>query len=149
MKIYLDTSVYGGHNDKGMESSVELIRWLNSSKKKVNVYYSAVIRKELKRAPRDVLRVFQRIKNKRYLKLKPSVKSLSNLYIRTGALPVDSVNDALHVAVASVNRMDYILSWNMKHMTKRQNSFSEVNKVLSLNPIKILTPLNFLKEHHA
>lgn len=146
MKIYLDTSVYGGHYDKGMESSVQLINWINANKN-VKVCYSKVIRDELRGAPKNILHVFQKINNKKYVKLSTKSKRLSNLYIRLGVLPPHSYDDAQHVAVASVNKVDYILSWNMKHMVRRVDLFSNANKLLNLNPINILTPKKFLEYH--
>lgn len=146
MRIYLDTSVYGGYYDKGMEASNKLVEWLNINQKST-VYYSDIVREELRSAPKDVLRVFQRIKNKKYIKTRRASVELADLYIRMGVLPIKSAQDAQHIAVASVNKIDYILSWNMTHMVSREGLFSQANKILNLPQVKILTPLKFLKQH--
>jgi hypothetical protein len=41
---------------------------------------------------------------------------LAKELIRTNAVPPEAVNDALHIAVAAVNGMDYLLTWNCRHI---------------------------------
>ena len=38
----------------------------------------------------------------------------------SGVLPPTAARDAVHVAVASVHRVDYLLTWNCKHLANAQ-----------------------------
>ena len=41
---------------------------------------------------------------------------LTQLLLKTGTLPTKAAIDALHIALATVHQMDYLLTWNMKHI---------------------------------
>jgi hypothetical protein len=40
--------------------------------------------------------------------------------VASGAVPRTAVEDALHIAVAAVHGVDYLLTWNCKHIAKRR-----------------------------
>ncbi len=42
--------------------------------------------------------------------------ALAEKLLANGAVPADSEEDALHVAIAAVNGMDYVLTWNCRHI---------------------------------
>jgi hypothetical protein len=50
------------------------------------------------------------------LEVTSDVKKLAALLISEGSIPANSEVDAFHVAVAAVNGMDYILTWNCAHI---------------------------------
>lgn len=41
---------------------------------------------------------------------------LAEQLVANGPIPHDSAADALHVAIAAVNGIDYLLTWNCKHL---------------------------------
>lgn len=41
---------------------------------------------------------------------------LARRLVATGIVPQKAASDALHIAVASVHRMDYLVTWNFKHI---------------------------------
>ena len=45
---------------------------------------------------------------------------LAERYIEKGPLPKKAAEDALHIAVATVHGMDYLLSWNCKHIANAE-----------------------------
>jgi len=45
---------------------------------------------------------------------------LTEAIVVDGAIPVRAVRDAAHVAVAAVNDVDYLLTWNCKHLANAQ-----------------------------
>jgi len=45
-----------------------------------------------------------------------SVSKLSKKMIFPGILPEKAINDALHISLASIHKMDYLLTWNCKHI---------------------------------
>ena len=54
------------------------------------------------------------------LEITEEAESLAAAIIASRALPPKAVGDAAHIAVATVNEMDYILTWNCKHLANAQ-----------------------------
>ena len=52
----------------------------------------------------------------RFSKLSAGVYELANQLLLTQAVPASAVIDAIHIAVAAVNRMNYLLTWNCTHI---------------------------------
>ncbi len=50
------------------------------------------------------------------LDISPEVEPLADKLITGGALPTKARVDALHLATATLNGMDYLLTWNCKHL---------------------------------
>ena len=44
------------------------------------------------------------------------VVALSRVFIQERAIPANALNDALHLALASVHGVDYLLTWNCRHL---------------------------------
>jgi len=54
------------------------------------------------------------------LPITPAVARLADAMVRTGAVPRKAARDAVHVAVAAVAAVDYVLTWNCKHIANRE-----------------------------
>jgi hypothetical protein len=50
------------------------------------------------------------------LQTTPEALALAQALVEAGALPENAADDALHVAIASVNRIPYLLTWNCRHL---------------------------------
>jgi hypothetical protein len=50
------------------------------------------------------------------LRRTPAVEELAEAFLSVGALPPKAKADAAHLAVATSHRVDYLLTWNMKHL---------------------------------
>jgi hypothetical protein len=44
------------------------------------------------------------------------VKSLSKFLIKKGGLPAKALEDSLHISIAAVHDLDFLLTWNCKHI---------------------------------
>ncbi len=80
------------------------------------------------------------------LTLTDEVESLANQYIRQGAVPESYSEDAYHIAVAVVNDIDYLLSWDFRHIVRRKTRdiVRMVNTINNLRQIEIMTPAELL-----
>ena len=47
-------------------------------------------------------------------------ESLATAILSGGAIPLQAVRDAAHIAVAAVNDVDYLLTWNCRHLANAQ-----------------------------
>lgn len=65
------------------------------------------------------------------LPITDEVERLARTYIKAGALPKRRETDAAHVAVATCFQLDYLVSWNHRHMTRpmKRLQFESVNRV--------------------
>ena len=52
-------------------------------------------------------------------KAQEEADKLAEIYLRERVVPPSHPMDALHLAIAAVREMDFILSWNFKHIVKR------------------------------
>ncbi len=76
------------------------------------------------------------------LSITNEVEDLAKDYLRIGAIPEKYLEDALHIAISVINKLDYLLSWNFSHMVKRKtkelvNGLNQKNKY---SRIEIITP---------
>ena len=67
---------------------------------------------------------------------------LSGRYVTDGVIPARYRDDALHVALAVINNLDVVVTWNMKHLAnvRRIEGINRTNLALRLPPIRIHTP---------
>jgi len=54
------------------------------------------------------------------LPISDEAEGLASLLIRNGPIPEQYLEDALHIALATVNGMDYLLTWNFSHINNAQ-----------------------------
>ena len=60
------------------------------------------------------------ISNLSLLDLNQSVLDLAEQFLKRSNLPAKADVDAIHIAVATVHGMDYLLTWNCKHIANAQ-----------------------------
>ncbi len=147
-RIYIDTSVIGGYYDEKFEESTQKLfgRIENGD---FLIYFSEVNETELILAPLHITDVKNKIPKDclRYIEIDDDVEALAQTYIKEKALGKSSENDAYHIALASVNRLDCLISWNFKHIVNfdKIKLFNSINIRLGYPLIDIRSPLEFLK----
>jgi hypothetical protein len=82
----------------------------------------------------------------RYIELDDESKYLAQVYIDEKILGKSSYNDAYHIALTTVNRLDVLVSWNFKHIVNfdKIKLFNSVNLRLGYPVIDIRSPLEFV-----
>ena len=72
----------------------------------------------------------------------PEIRGLSVAYIAAGIVRKSSLDDTLHVAAATVSRVDAIVSWNFKHIVRldRIKGYNQVNLSLGYGILTIVSP---------
>ena len=73
---------------------------------------------------------------------------LGRTLIKKGPLPEKAQTDALHIAVAASTGMDYLLTWNCKHIAnaKMQSGIRTICGALGFAAPEICTPEELLGE---
>ncbi|MDQ1354891.1 MAG: hypothetical protein QG657_5200 [Acidobacteriota bacterium] len=82
------------------------------------------------------------------LEITESALSLAKILIEKGAVPQKAEEDALHIAIAVVNGIDYFISWNCKHIAnaKMRSKIEQVCQSCGYEPIIICTPEELLED---
>ena len=83
------------------------------------------------------------------LDLTPDATRLAAALIRGGGVPEKATIDALHIGVASVHGMDYLVSWNCTHIVNAtmRARIETICRDAGFDPPVICTPLELVKEH--
>ena len=116
-RIYIDTSVIGGCFDKEFEVwSNKLIEEINQGN--FHAVISEVSEFELKYAPHYVREILTEIpkENIEIVKLTDEAKELSKRYLKEKIVSPKSLADTEHIAIATVEKVDVLVSWNFKHI---------------------------------
>jgi hypothetical protein len=74
------------------------------------------------------------------------IEEIVEAYIRHKVMPNDPVGDAMHLALASFHKCDFLLTWNCRHLANA-NKFGHirrVNTLLGLYVPVLVTPLELL-----
>ena len=148
MKVYADTSTIGGCFDEEFKewSNQLFAEYINN----INVLMlSDLTLQELEFARKEIrTKIYQLPKNAIIVVgINNEVIKLAETYINEGALTNKSYNDALHIALATINNADVLASWNFKHIVNinRIKIYNSINIKLGYNLIDIRTPREILK----
>lgn len=148
--LYLDTSVIGGcFDDEWAEPTRELFRLAGTGF--FVLVTSVVAVRELVNAPLQVRAHFASAfpDPARILELNAEVESLAHAYIEAGVVTPKYVDDARHVAVATVHEIGIVVSWNFQHLVnlRREAGFNGVNLLRGFSPVRIVSPLELIHEN--
>ena len=143
LRIYLDTSVFGGCFDEIFsEPSKKLLAELRSGKFCLVISETTV--KELEAAPDDVKDILNSIP-KDHLELiehSEEIYLLRDAYIEAKVVGKSSLLDAEHIAAASVANVDLIVSWNFKHIVHfdKIRGYHGINLIHGYSQVAIHNP---------
>jgi len=147
-KIYIDTSVFGGYFDE--EFSNQTIPLFERIKNEEFILlYSSVTQGELENAPNYVKELVNTLKVNytEYIDLSEDAVDLANEYISEKVVGLTSYADCLHIALATINRADYLVSWNFKHIVNIQRiiGYNAINIKNGYKQLEIRSPREFQK----
>lgn len=149
LAVYIDASVVGGCEDEEFtETTLKL--W----KKFIIGEYHAVLSehtlRELQGAPEKVRNRLLEIpeENQMLLPDTPESFALADAYLEHGVVGPGSKADALHVALATIGRVDVLVSWNFKHVVNfgRIRLFNAVNLEQGYGLVEIRSPQEVLTD---
>jgi predicted nucleic acid-binding protein len=143
MRLYLDTSVFGGCFDEEFsEASNRLFETVREGAFRVVVSRTTI--DELNRAPEHVRHAIDALLpgGVEYVEPAPEIDRLCEAYLQAGVVGASSRNDASHIAAASVARVDTIVSWNFKHIVhfEKIRGYHGVNLLHEYGAIPIHAP---------
>ena len=144
MKMYLDTSVISALFDDRNPERQALTEEFFSRIDIYDVYISELTIAEIESTPDQSLKnkMKQIIKDFSVLEINESVEELAKECVNYGAVPESYQEDAYHIAVAILNEMDYLISWNFRHIVRRitKDIVRMISTLRNLKQVEIATP---------
>ena len=93
-------------------------RWWRQERGKFDLFTSSFVRGEASRG--EMLMAKRRetlLKGIPDLELSDEVQSLATLILKKASIPPKAADDAIHIAMATVHKLDCLLSWNCRHIS--------------------------------
>ena len=145
LTLYLDTTipsyVFASDTPERMLITQRFMRLIDNPDYELVI--SDIVIREIHRAalPKRAL-LSGVVKGLRILPSTPSSDLLAGAYLTAGALPPSSLEDALHVAIATLYNVDALISWNFGHLVniRRAKAIATVNAQRGLSHLAIVTP---------
>lgn len=81
-----------------------------------------------------------------FVPIESVVAEIVEVYIQQQLMPKDPLGDALHLALASYHKCDFLLTWNCRHLANA-NKFGHIrrlNVMLGLFVPTLVTPLELI-----
>ena len=82
------------------------------------------------------------------MKVTPEAFQLAQTYISKNAVGQTSLDDCIHIAVATLNEVDVLVSWNFKHIVNvhRIHGYNSVNLQLGYKALRICSPKDIISD---
>ena len=151
-KVYVETTIFSFYHDRRTNPEVVARRnwtrqWWNSHRAGYEIVTSTAVLAELERGSLEHrAEALQMARGLPAISVEDSIQDIVAVYIERHVMPEDPVGDALHLALASVENCDYLLTWNCRHLANA-NKFTHVrtvNTLLGLHVPFFVTPLELM-----
>lgn len=150
-RIYIDTSVIGGIFDEEFKEDTALF-FDQLEKKEIVFVISDLFELELLNAPIVVQEVLSKYPENfvERVFLSEEAIQLADFYISEKVVGKSSVEDCRHIAIATINKVDVLVSWNFKHIVNldRIRGYNSVNLKNGYSIIEIRSPKELLKNEN-
>ena len=142
-RLYLDTSTIGGYHDtEWMADTREL--WRQREAGLWRFVASGLVAQEITGAPAEVRQLFEDTfdRTRDLLAITDEIEDLARAYLQAGVVSVKYEDDARHVAICTVHRVNHLVSWNFRHLVnvRRAAGFNAVNLLHGYPLVSIVNP---------
>ena len=151
-KVYIETSIFSFYHEVRLEPEMVARRnwtreWWDHHAHKYELLTSDPVFDELERGvypnQEEVLKLIDDLP---FLPVEDEVIEIAKVYIANKTMPKDPTGDAMHLALATYYKCDFLLTWNCNHLANA-NKFGHierVNAMLGLVTPRLVTPLELL-----
>ncbi len=153
-KVYIETSIpsfyYEVRSEPDMVARRQWTRqWWDDLSKNYLLVTSVAVLDELNRGNYpNKEKTIELVSDLPLAPVESAIAEIVETYIRHKVMPSDPVGDALHLALASYHKCDFLLTWNCRHLANA-NKFGHirrVNTMLGLYIPLLVTPIELLGE---
>jgi predicted nucleic acid-binding protein len=147
-RFYMDTSVFGGLFDTEFEeATLQLFDRVKAGK--ITCVYSDLTETELVPAPERIRKFFNGLpqENMERVVVDDEIIVLASQYIKEKVVGQTSFDDCLHIATATINKADMLVSWNFKHIVNvyRIRGYNSVNLRMNYISLEIHSPKEIME----
>jgi hypothetical protein len=146
-RIYIDTSIVGGYFDEEFSDATQGL-FKRFEDNEIIFVISDLLDLELTAAPENVRELLHRYSPDKFERIQLTEESikLADSYIAEKIVGKSSLEDCRHIALATINRVDVLASWNFKHIVNldRIKGYNSVNYRLGYPMIEIRSPKDLL-----
>jgi hypothetical protein len=121
--LYLETSIVSYYTGRPSRDLIVAGRqqitrdWWENERPKYSLYVSALVLQESQRGePEAIKKREQALKGIPLLGTTDLTEELAGSLVKRGPIPAEYPEDALHIALACTNAVDYLLTWNFRHI---------------------------------
>jgi hypothetical protein len=117
--------------------------WWENKRKEFRLFASQLVIQEATRGDEEaVQRRLEVLEGIPSLQISEAAVGLAKALIKDHALPEKALGDALHIGIATVHGMDYLITWNLKHLANAaiRNAISGTCRAYDYEPVIICTP---------
>ncbi|MBI3415037.1 MAG: type II toxin-antitoxin system VapC family toxin [Verrucomicrobia bacterium] len=152
-RVYIETTIPGAYLEErpGPLQQAQRIwtrQWWDEQRQRFELWTSAAVLDELRDEKFPLSKAaLAMLDDIPLLKITDEVLGLVSHYIARRAMPRDPEGDALHLAVASFHRCDYVLTWNCQHLANpnKVQHLRLVNQSLGLMMPELVTPAQLIE----
>ena len=146
-RIYIDTSVVGAYFDEEFEIATR--RFFNRLENNEIVFVvSDLLDIELINAPQRVRELLHNYSSEKFerIELTEEAIKLADTYIEEKVVGKTTIEDCRHIAMATINKVDVLASWNFKHIVNldRIKGYNSVDLKLGYQMIEIRSPKDLI-----
>lgn len=125
---YIETTIPSLYTGRSAERLVEAARqnltrvWWDEYRNEFDLVCSQTVLDECGEGePEMAARRLNLLEGIPLLELTDDVRAIAERLVGSQIIPVKAADDAIHIAVASVHRVDYLVTWNCKHLANPRN----------------------------
>jgi predicted nucleic acid-binding protein len=152
-KAYIDTSVFGALYDTEDAKRVRITKtMIEILRMRIGClpFISNIVIEEIEGAPDKIAKGLNKVLkqvNATILHESEECATLVKEYLKKNIIPRRYRDDCRHIAVAVINNIDVIITWNCRHMANidRKRAINEINQKMGFGPIDIITPLEVVE----
>lgn len=150
--VYIETTIFSFYHDARSSPSVVAMRnwtreWWESHTHRYELLTSTAVLAELEKGEMPHrTESLAMAKELPAIPIEDAMIEIVEVYIKHRVMPAQPLGDALHLALASSHKVDYLLTWNCKHLANA-NKFAHirrVNTLLGLPTPALVTPLQLI-----
>ena len=151
-KLFIDTTIFNfyfeGKQGQKQRNAIKLFEEIAEGR--YEAYTSQDVIKELKSASKEKYKKMESLLKKSIKKVIASseeAKRLAKAYIKKSIIPEKHLEDALHIAIATVKNFDFVISYNQGHIVKTKTMIGTgfVNLRSGYRQIGLSTPTEVLE----
>ncbi len=147
-RLYLDTSVFGGYFDPEFELWTKIL-FDKIHKGDYKVIFSKLTDIELEPAPEKVRNLATALPTTsiEFIDITDPAIELAEHYLKEKVVGKTSRADCIHIALATLNNADILVSWNFNHIVNinRIRGYNSVNYKFGHKILEIRTPREILE----